>query len=329
MPASGLRALEPPVHPASAYTAAGDLWIVTTYFNSAGYATRRANYDAFSGRIAASGLRLLTVECAFGDAPFELPASPEVLRVRARDVMWQKERLLNLAIAGLPASCGKVAWLDCDVLFENPEWASETSRLLETVAAVQPFDVAIELPRGTPSYHGDGKATPGFAAMREADPDATRARTYPFHGHTGFAWAARREALGAWGLYDALVVGGADHMIAHAMSGDWGSPCLGQHYGRAHSEHCLRWARHFHQGLREGIAHVPGALLHLWHGDFADRDYVGRHERLSSFRFDPESDLRIAESGCWEWASHKPAMHAAVAEYFARRNEDGQAAGGQ
>src|SRR5262245_14756207 len=97
-----------------------DLWVVTAYFNPAGFRSRRRNFDLFRERIAAAGLPLVAVECSFDGRPFELPPGPGVRHLLGRDVMWQKERLLNVAIAGLPAECRKVAWLDADVLFENP-----------------------------------------------------------------------------------------------------------------------------------------------------------------------------------------------------------------
>lgn len=62
-----------------------------------------------------------------------------VIHVRAKDILWQKERLLNLALAHLPAVARKVAWLDADLLFEDPSWACETSRRLDTFPVVQPF----------------------------------------------------------------------------------------------------------------------------------------------------------------------------------------------
>ena len=68
---------------------------------------------------------------AFGDAPFDLPAGPDVIQVRGPDVLWQKERLLNIAVSRLPARARKVAWLDGDLLFADPDWAGETARLLD------------------------------------------------------------------------------------------------------------------------------------------------------------------------------------------------------
>src|SRR5262245_23844676 len=106
-----------PIHAADSYLPADDLWIVTAYFNANGYRTKRQNYERFRERIERGGLHFLTVECAFGDQPFELEPSSQVLQVRGQDVMWQKERLLNTAIKSLPQQCRKVAWLDADILF--------------------------------------------------------------------------------------------------------------------------------------------------------------------------------------------------------------------
>ena len=126
------------VRAADFYAPANDLWIVTCYFNPQSYATRLENYHRFKSAFERSGARFVTVECAFDNQPFVLPG-PNVISVRASDVMWQKERLLNLAISRLPSECRKVAWLDCDVLFQNPNWLVQTSRLLDHFALVQPF----------------------------------------------------------------------------------------------------------------------------------------------------------------------------------------------
>ena len=313
------------VEPARAYRGVDDLWLVTTYFNPRNYETRRRNQRAFAAAFAASSLRLLTVECAFRNDAFVLPDSPDVLRVRARDLMWQKERLLNLIIARLPASCTKVAWLDCDVLFENSAWAVETSRLLDEYPIVQPFDTAVRLPRGTTVDEGRSHARQGFGAVHGLAPHAVRSGRDEAHGETGLAWAARREVLARCGLYDACVIGGADHAMAHAMCGDFDSGCvqLLLDNRNRHWRHFVGWGARFCDEVRGRIGFVPGAALHLWHGPHADRAYSRRHRLLEEYGFDPDTDLRIGRDGCWEWATDKPEMHRSVAEYFTQRNEDG------
>ena len=309
---------------AERYLPADDLWIVTTHFNPAGFRRRSSHGALVRQRLRDSGLRLLTVECAFGDQPFALAPDPDVLQVRARHVLWQKERLLNLAIASLPAACTKVAWIDGDVLFENPAWAVETSRLLDRVALVQPFTCAVRLPRDAVVYAGDGHVLPSIAAVLARDPARARMADYAVHGDTGMAWAARRSLL-AGGLYDACVAGGGDHLIAHAAAGAWNGPCLPRIFGPGEGfrSHFRRWAEPFHRAVGGAIGVVDGAALHLWHGTAEDRGYVDRHQALQRFGFDPARDLRLGDAGCWEWASDKPELHAWVADYFRRRREDG------
>jgi hypothetical protein len=315
----------PLTRPADRYAPAPGLWLLTAYFNSAGFRSKRLNYDRFRGRIDAAGIPLVTVECALGGRPFELPPGPGVRQVRGRDVMWQKERLLNVALAELPDDCRKVAWLDADVLFENPDWAAMTATKLDEFPVVQPFDRAVRLPRGATEDDGRGESYPGFAAVSARQQQRLLAGDFAAHGHTGFAWAARREVLADRGLYDACIAGSGDHMMAHAFAGDWTSACVDRIIGAAnrHRAYFADWCRAVYPRVRARVGSVPGAVLHLWHGEVADRRYVDRNRELAGFGFDPAADVRVGASGCWEWASRKPKLHRWAADYFGRRREDG------
>jgi hypothetical protein len=314
----------PETWPAEHYRCCDELVVVTCYFNSSDFRTRRETYDRFAASIRAAGLTLLTVECAFGDADFTLPPGPHYMRVRSRDVMWQKERLINLAVASLPARAEKIAWLDCDVLFSNPDWAIETAALLDEVPIVQPFKTAIRLPRAHDAYRGLGEVWSGFAWVSEVEPEVF-AKDYIKHGHTGFGWAARRELLDRHGLYDACISGSGDHFMAHAMRGDLSMECRLCPVGPRFREHFRQWAQVFHADVRGRIRSAPGTLLHLWHGDTKDRRYAERHEQLIDLEFDPATDLRSGSDGLWEWAGEKPRLRRWMCAYFEGRNEDGNA----
>jgi hypothetical protein len=311
--------------PAETYNPAADVGVVACYFSSAGFATKRANFDRFVETLTRSRLEHVVVECAFGDAPFELTASERLVQVRARDVMWQKERLLNLAVARLPARCTTVAWLDADVLFTNADWARETSRLLDDVPIVQPYAQVVRLPRGRVVDDGCGERWPSFGAVYRSHPDRVLCGDFARHGHTGFAWAARRAVIERHGLYDACISGSGDHMMAHAFAGDWSSPCMDRilRRGSAHHANFARWCKAIYPDVRARVGHVSGALLHLWHGETENRRYVLRNQELAAFDFDPERDLRVGPTGAWEWASAKPALHAWAVEYYPSRREDG------
>ena len=120
------------------------LWAVTCFFNPQGYRRRVANFREFRARLAAP---LIAVELAF-DREFTLSDSDaeRVVRVRGGDVMWQKERLLNVAIERVPVSCTKIAWLDCDIVFGSPAWVGQAVRALDEFALVHLFQDRHDLP---------------------------------------------------------------------------------------------------------------------------------------------------------------------------------------
>ena len=134
----------------------GALWAVSTHFNPCHYRQRLSNPRVFRERL---GVPLLTVELSC-DGVFELEPgdADRVLQLSTHDVLWQKERLLNLAIATLPESCDAVAWLDGDVLFERQDWGADARRLLETFALVQLYSHFTDLPRDGGGSHAAPRA---------------------------------------------------------------------------------------------------------------------------------------------------------------------------
>ncbi len=347
------------------YEPCPDLWCITTYFNPCHYRTRQENYARFGAPLREAGIPLLTVECAFGDDPFELAPGPDVLQVRCPHVLWQKERLINLAVGRLPADARKVAWLDDDILFTNPRWAVETAHLLDEWVVVQPFERVVRLKQGKWNADGDEYTVESFAAVTRRDPQTLHAGTFHAHGHTGFAWAARRGWLAQHGLYEAFLSGNADHYMAHVLAGDLSSPCMQNLRGISRTaalsrrvqrvawlsrlralipqawkkhirrlpgmrrdlsafwRHFERWARPAAEAVGGQVGYLNGEVLHLWHGEGANRGHGEGWLEMHRLGFDPAADLRVGPSGGLEWASDKPALRRWAAEFFARRKEDG------
>jgi hypothetical protein len=296
--------------------------VITSYFNPNHYRTKRTNYEIFRRSMEVSGIPCITVECVF---PGAQPDLAESVRIHAKDIMWQKERLLNLAIRRLPSDCKIVAWLDCDVLFENPGWAVEAALELERHQVVQLFSDVVRLPPGSLWGTAGVDQWAGFGSVLKRTPNLLLQGDFARHGHTGFAWTARRELLARHGLYDSCIAGSGDHMMAHAFAGDWNGGCIDRIVGsrNEHRTHFEKWARSIYKEVRARVSVVDGTLFHLWHGDADKRRYVLRNRELASFAFDPHTDLRIGDSGAWDWASGKIDMHAWAVEYFGLRCEDG------
>lgn len=298
------------------------LWAITSYFNWYHFATKRSNYEQFRRGFARFGGALLTVECALHGEAFELEnTGDDIIHVRTNSMMWQKERLLNIALEHLGPECRYVAWLDCDVLFHNAQWQVEVIRTLESACVVQLFSRVVRLSRGASELSPDSNLRVSF--MRAIE-DAIEGRMPPRPGDPGFAWAARREVLEQiHGLYDACIVGGADRLMAQAWFGACHLPAsqlIASGHLRSHYE---AWAKEVHRLVHGNVSCIQGDLFHLWHGEISNRNYYERHNKLAVFGFNPQTDIAVNEQGCWEWNSAKPELHSWMEQYFMGRREDG------
>lgn len=303
------------------------LVVITTYFNPCGYQTRRKNYDVFMAGMAQAKVPCLTVECAFPGQDFELPDSPDVVKVRANTLLWQKERLLNLAASYPSKSVKYVAWLDCDILFDNPAWPQDLVRVLQKYPVAQVFETARRLgPAGEPDAEAIAES---FASVMARNPESMNAGRYDAHGHTGYGWAMRRELFDEVGLYEAAVSGSADHFMAHAIFGHYGF-CIENalKHDPAQIEHLKEWGQRFYAKVQGRLGVVPGQIRHLWHGDAVNRRYFLRMHEITDLGFNPYSDLLALPGQPLEWSPdmNKPELETYFTNYFDQRREDGEVA---
>jgi hypothetical protein len=306
------------------------LWAITCYFNPVGYKRRITNYRLFRQHLA---VPLVTVELSF-DGVFQLgPDDADVLvQLRGRDVMWQKERLLNLALTRLPEHCDKVAWLDCDLIFPDDNWAEQAGQALDEFSLVHLFQERHDLPRETGPNPLESWTVPSPAISMvhrmaaEGVAPGEMLLSHPRHDRrsaNGLAWASPRAVLEAHGLYDACILGSGDRAVFCAGLGTFDYCTRGLLMNARQAKHYLAWARQYFATVRGRIGYISGRALHLWHGEVADRRYGERDRGLQPFDFDPFSDIALDDSGCWRWSSDKPLLHAYVRRYFEARNEDG------
>jgi hypothetical protein len=319
------------IAPDPARASVESLWAITSYFNPMSYQRRRANYRLFRERL---NVPLVTVELAYG-RDFELSDGDAdiLVQLRARDILWQKERLLNLALGALPNHCRNVVSVDCDIVFETDDWPEHLSRLLRHSIILQPFSHMYSLPPDwvpgefwpsagvsshTSATFAIGSGVPAANCIGEIMP---RDGSYTYA--RGFAWAARRELLDQHGFYDACIIGNGDRAMAAAIYGCYDAVMNFQCMNDRQRARYLAWAEPFHQTVGNAAGWMNGNIYHLWHGEMQDRGYQARHENLARFKFDPFEDIAVDDSGCWRWNTDKPLLHDYVKGYFASRKEDG------
>ncbi len=310
---------------------ADGLWVITSYFNPLRYKRQLLNFNIFREYLNAP---LVAVELAYGGSDFELrEKDAEILvHLRGDTVLWQKERLLNVAMQALPKSCRNVAWLDCDVIFSAPDWARSANLLLDRFPMVQLFKRVHYLsPHWTPGE--DCTREVEFTRPSAAYSISSGASAASCIGHsfdtrigtsaTGFAWAARRDLLDQHGFFDASILGGGDRAMACAAYHCFDELIKRHYMNQRQQDRYLSWAEPFYKSVRAEIGYLDCELFHLWHGDVFNRQTRGRHEGLQRFQFDPFTDIALDENGYWRWNSNKQEMHAYVSKYFSSRREDG------
>lgn len=215
-------------------------------------------------------------------------------------LLWHKETLLNKIINEIIDE-GKykyIFWLDTDVLFDNKNWLVDACKELNNYNVVQPFEWCCHLDRDEPiksteflmkavighHYAPDLSAKNfkfwrSFGANVSTDVKSAMNDDYDIHGHVGFAWGARTEYLkDIGGLYDKALIGGADHIMAHAFVGQIPCSCILKSFGDI--QEIKDWSNNaFRKNgstIMRGLSYVKGNLFHIWHGDTEKREYYKR-----------------------------------------------------
>lgn len=297
------------------------LHVVTAITNPIRWESRIRLYRDFEGHMLDSGVRLTTVECAYSDRPFELSGNSAVnhVGVRARSLVWTKENLLNLGIARLPQDWKYVAWIDADIAFRRPDWATETVHALQQYDIVQPWTDCYDL--GPRDEHVQAHRS---FCKQWMDQQPVGPGPYRF-AHPGYAWAATRQALDhLGGLIETAALGAADHHMALALVGKMEQSLPGG-IQPGYVRPIAQWEQRAEAHIAGNIGCIRGTIEHFWHGPKTRRRYVDRWQILIRNRFDPATDLKRNVWGVLELAGNKPALRRDIDAYMRGRDEDSNA----
>ena len=305
--------------------------IIACYFNPQNNPYRLIAFKKFYESIKHLNHRI--VECVVDGSTPELNffkvSDESYSRVYTKNLLWHKEALLNGIIAKLPSKFKYVFWVDADVLFTNNNWLVEGVESLQTNKILQPFEYCVHLEKdlyqplfnverekkfvGNPLTRHP-KMWRSFCANHNTSKYISSDTNYDKHGHVGFAWGARREVLDAIPLYDKALIGGADHIMAHAAAGQIGHSCITKSF-TDDIESVNDWSRLFYNVVNGKIGYVKGDLYHIWHGDLVKRQYLKRIQDFTSktkkITERDENGLYITKNGDDEY----------VKEYFNHRED--------
>ena len=263
------------------------IWAITAYYNPIGYSKRFENYKKFKQFL---NVPLLTVELSFS-TNYEITEDDAdiVIHVKSDSVLWHKERLLNIALSNLPPYVEYVAWLDCDIIFCNPNWHEEVCLKLQSVKLCQLFSRMYDLKPGinhievdTNSLCPTGNSVASIDQTSIEWNDAFRPKSTSGMRRNlfGLGWAARRDTIESFGFYDMMIIGSGDRALACAGYGKFDDAIKTGELTGKRRDHYLNWASSFYEHVQGKIGCLKGDIFHLWHGDLINRKYLERHQSL-------------------------------------------------
>lgn len=278
----------------TSYRGHSEAMIISCYFNYEKSPYRKKAFDIFYKSIKHLNHRI--IECAIGDSEFELIPNDNIQQIRTESLLWHKEALLNKIVEELPRKYKYIFWLDADIIFTNKNWQIESVNKLSYFGSndqiIQLFEYCVHMEKDelVPSInleehkeqvffksYKNRKVWKSFASnIKNVRLNQTENETYDLHGHVGFAWGAKREVLHQVPLYDKALIGGADHIIAHAAAGQIIHPCIAKSF-TDDIESVKEWSDKFYKEIGSyKLNYTNGDLYHIWHGDIEKRQYLKR-----------------------------------------------------
>lgn len=285
-----------------------DFCVITCHFNPANWKSTRRNYQRFLHHVSWWDIPVFSAEIAYENQTFASESSWLKIRGTDLNMIWQKERLLNLLVEKLPPNFTKIAWIDADVIFVDNDWPTKVSKALDDYKLIQMWD----------HWHLAG-------------PNGEIAQVLSSVGHLGKRYLAgeTRSPGGAWAghrdifpLYDKHIVGGGDSMCFEAwMNIDYSMFVLEDL--NLMKEHFIEWKQKAYQKVKGNITCMNFDMMHMYHGSRNDRQYIDRWKPLIQNEYDPANFVFVDNQGILSWTDLAPSnLKDAVKSYFINRLED-------
>jgi hypothetical protein len=271
--------------------------VVSAYYNFTGSPFRYKNYSVFQKNIRKHNIKLTTVEFnPTGNFELKTGDADYLLQFSEGDIMWQKERLLNIGIDSLPADTDIVIIADTDIIFGSEDFVEKLCKTMEQYKVVQCFTDTLVLnpilDLDNINYFKLNKdLTYNFCNFgRSVVSNFINYRTCENADSAfGLAYAFRYDILKKIKLFDYNIIGGGDRLLFAGLFG------LKFQFGLSTSNEIpyINYIINLNKLVSPNeVSYVKDVTVYsLYHGELFYRMYVERHEILKKYNFDPQKDL--------------------------------------
>lgn len=272
------------------------LAIITTFFNPCNYINLQYNYLKFSENIKQYA-DLFAIELSFNNNYFIKDSNTIRINGYKKNILWQKEILLNILLDSIPKEYTDIAWIDSDIIFTDKFWKIRLFDELSRYKVVQLFSIAQRL------CHDDKQYSKIMSRVK-----------YHSYGAPGFAWAARREVIDEIKFLDNQVLGGGDCVMCSSFMN---LPImLDQMKYYVNNNYTKQWINKTSAIVDRSVSFIDNEIIHLYHGSEQNRDYQGRYEKIKQ---EIENNFIIENN---IWSSKNEQTTEKIYQYFISRKED-------
>ena len=281
-----------------------DTALILVFFNPSGSFRIQQNLLYVKHQLEVASIPFFIGELVYNDsAPFlDSEKDKRVFTYRTSSYMFSKENIINCVLENTNIKAyTKYIIMDCDVVFEIPDWIDTISNTLDSYDVIQPFQFVHQLDISFKSS----------AVKQSIIAD-------PIHGHTGYVWAFRKDWIESMGgLYMYALIGGGDKCLAY-MAGVHGvsipKPYIEDIPNKNTTTRCT---------------FLPYTIWHLPHGNLKNRKYIERADlllqtmiRLGIHKL--HNAVNVNTQGIFEWKPEfKIDLNTLMLNYFNSREDDG------
>lgn len=260
---------------------------------------------------------LYIVELVYGNQEFAVTTkgNKRHLQLKGETPLWHKENMINLGIKYLlPSNWKAVAWVDADVEFDNPYWATYALRVLNNGKDfVQLFTNVFDMDIDEQILN----IFTGFGYQYSKNFKKGKGLNY---WHPGFAWACTRKAYEQiGGILDEGILGSGDNIMCHSFIKQ--AP---QRLKKGMTNEYMDFVKD-KQDKFDGLnlGYIPGTIRHFYHGKKENRNYYGREDILIRHKYDPNTFIKKDSKGLIIPSETCPKEFLKdIMDYFEERNED-------
>ena len=314
-----------------------DMAICLVYFNSMKSKRLLMNYLYTIEKLKLAQIKYYTLELYF-----DKPDIFDAFHLRGTSTMFHKEQLCHILEGYVPWWYSKLMFLDADIIFEDPNWYTNVSKLLDENDIIQPFESCVWLDITYTKHE----------LTRQTIVKQKHFAEYTNSYHPGFAWAFQRKWFKNYGFFRYAITGSGDTLSSAA----WFNQRLPQGYNfpkaleLAYEDYkkkiavsgptgpsgfssiiasfgplglaglCLPSAEEEHikfNGPR--VDFCPGKVFHLHHGSRLNRKYSTRHNILYGIT-DVRKVLKKSFTGVFSFTDTR--LNKLMENYFLERNDD-------